>query len=110
MDQQPFYSTISRSANGRIDHQKATCPRLHQTCTATDDPMGKLQICTLHIRCNDMARRGKSINPIPHIKTCSKMIWAIPHQESSIRCHVQTRTPITMEDPPHVSCQPPNSI
>src|SRR6266702_1258148 len=62
--------------------------RLHQTCAMPHGGKGQDQIYALHPRNPHLARRGKSLYPLPHIKTCAEKIRTFSHQEGSIRCFI----------------------
>src|SRR6266702_2340739 len=110
MDKYTVRSTVSRSKNGRTNDQKTTCARLYQSRATTYGTKGKINVHALSTRHNDVARRGKLANPLPYIKTRAKAIQTFSHQTGLIRRNIRIRTPASMEDPPSVPCQPPNSI
>src|SRR6266702_801595 len=110
LDQFTIHSTISQSKNGRINDQTTAHTRLYQTHAATDGTKRKLKVYTLSSRRNSLARRGKLANPLPYVQISTKAIWTIPHQKGLIRSDVRIRTTPTVEDPPSIPHQPPNTI
>src|SRR6266702_6787545 len=89
LDQLTIHSTISQPKNGRTDDQTTTCVRLYQTHATTDGTKRELKVYTLSSRCNGLARRGKLMNPLPHVQVSTKMIQTIPHQKGPIRSNTQ---------------------
>ena len=84
--------------------------RVYQTRATPHGRKGQNQIYTLCPRNIGLARRGKSPNTLPHVKTCAQKIQTISHQESSIRCLIRTRTSSAMEDTPGDPCKPLDTL
>src|SRR6266702_293978 len=104
----------SGPSSRRLPSRYTTClqqgTRLHQTRATPHGRKGQNQIYALHPRNPSLARRSKSLNPLPHKQISAKKIRTFSHQKGPIRRLIRTRTPGAVENTPGDPRQPPNSI